>query len=40
MTHNAQYRLAARTDGLPKRSDWLYTEEPGKNTGKFVLAVS
>ena len=25
---NHQFRLAARPAGLPKRSDWNYTEEP------------
>ena len=28
MELNHQYRLAARPEGLPKRSDWNYTEEP------------
>ncbi len=25
---NHQFRLAARPSGLPKRTDWTYTEEP------------
>jgi hypothetical protein len=32
MTSNAQYRLAARPEGLPEPSDW-------ENTGKLVLAL-
>ena len=28
MTTNRQLRLAARPVGLPKRSDWSFTEEP------------
>jgi NADPH-dependent curcumin reductase CurA len=41
MTHNAQYRLAARPDGLPKRADWLYTEEPvgAPEDGEFLVRV-
>jgi NADPH-dependent curcumin reductase CurA len=30
---NHQFRLAARPQGLPKRSDWNYTEEPVKDPG-------
>jgi NADPH-dependent curcumin reductase CurA len=41
MTHNARYRLAARPDGLPKRSDWLYGEEPvgTPEDGEFLVRV-
>ena len=31
---NHQFRLAARPVGLPKRSDWNYTEEPVRERGK------
>jgi NADPH-dependent curcumin reductase CurA len=38
---NHQFRLAARPVGMPKRSDWNYTEElvrqPGK--GEFLVKV-
>jgi NADPH-dependent curcumin reductase len=36
---NHQLRLAARPSGLPKRSDWNYTEEPVRDpgTGEFVI---
>src|SRR6516165_8579614 len=30
---NHQFRLAARPVGLPKRSDWNYTEEPVRDPG-------
>jgi NADPH-dependent curcumin reductase CurA len=30
---NHQFRLAARPQGLPKRTDWNYTEEPVKDPG-------
>jgi NADPH-dependent curcumin reductase CurA len=30
---NHQFRLAARPVGLPKRSDWKYTEEPARDPG-------
>lgn len=33
MTANAQYRLAARPVGLPKPTDWQYTEEPVAEPG-------
>src|SRR5215470_3140801 len=36
---NHQFRLAARPSGLPKRSDWNYTEEPVRDpgAGQFVI---
>jgi len=36
---NHQFRLAARPSGLPKRSDWNYTEEPVRDPGpgQFVI---
>jgi NADPH-dependent curcumin reductase CurA len=36
---NHQFRLAARPSGLPKRSDWNYTEEPVRDPGpgQFVV---
>ena len=36
---NHQFRLAARPSGLPKRSDWNYTEEPVHDPapGQFVI---
>lgn len=36
---NHQFRLAARPKGLPKRSDWNYTEEPVRDPGpgQFVV---
>lgn len=36
---NHQFRLAARPSGLPKRSDWNYTEEPvgDPGAGQFVI---
>lgn len=36
---NHQFRLAARPQGLPKRSDWNYTEEPVKDPGPGELLV-
>ena len=38
---NAQYRLAARPVGLPKPSDWQYTEEPATQPqdGQFQVEV-
>ena len=30
---NHQFRLAARPIGMPKRSDWSYTEEPVREPG-------
>ncbi|ONI80050.1 NADP-dependent oxidoreductase [Actinosynnema sp. ALI-1.44] len=33
MTTNAQYRLAARPTGLPKPTDWQYTEQPAGQPG-------
>jgi NADPH-dependent curcumin reductase CurA len=39
---NRQVRLAARPSGLPKRSDWQFTEEavPEPGEGQLVVAVS
>ncbi len=31
---NHQFRLAARPVGMPKRSDWSYTEEPVRGAGR------
>jgi NADPH-dependent curcumin reductase CurA len=41
MTTNHQFRLAARPVGLPKRTDWSYTEEPVRqpNDGEVLLKV-
>jgi hypothetical protein len=36
---NHQFRLAARPVGLPKRSDWNYTEEPVKDPGPGQVVV-
>jgi NADPH-dependent curcumin reductase CurA len=36
---NHQFRLAARPVGLPKRSDWSYTEEPVRDPGPGELLV-
>jgi NADPH-dependent curcumin reductase len=36
---NHQFRLAARPVGLPKRSDWSYTEEPVRDPAPGELAV-
>ncbi len=36
---NHQFRLAARPVGLPKRSDWTYTEEPVPELGAGELLV-
>ncbi len=36
---NHQFRLAARPVGLPKRSDWNYTEEPVKDPGPGEVLV-
>jgi len=36
---NHQFRLAARPVGLPKRSDWTYTEEPAPELGAGELLV-
>src|SRR6516165_10309314 len=36
---NHQFRLAARPVGLPKRSDWNYTEEPVRDPGDGELLV-
>ncbi len=36
---NHQFRLAARPVGLPKRSDWNYTEEPVREPGEGELLV-
>lgn len=41
MTINHQFRLAARPVGLPKRSDWDFTEEPVREpgAGEFLVKV-
>ena len=41
MPVNAQYRLAARPTGLPKDSDWQYTEDsaPSPGEGEFLVEV-
>ena len=36
---NHQFRLAARPVGLPKRSDWKYTEEPARDPGPGEVLV-
>src|SRR5581483_9842513 len=36
---NHQYRLAARPVGMPKRSDWNYTEEPVREPGEDEFLV-
>lgn len=36
---NHQFRLAARPSGLPKRSDWNYTEEPVRDPGPGEVVV-
>ncbi len=36
---NAQFRLAARPSGLPKPSDWSYTEEPVGTPGEGEILV-
>ena len=38
---NHQFRLAARPAGMPKRSDWKYTEEPVREPGlgEFLVKV-
>jgi NADPH-dependent curcumin reductase len=36
---NHQFRLAARPSGLPKRSDWNYTEEPVREPGPGEVLV-
>ena len=38
---NHQVRLAARPSGMPKRSDWNFTEEavPDAGEGQFVVQV-
>jgi NADPH-dependent curcumin reductase CurA len=36
---NHQFRLAARPVGLPKRSDWNYTEEPVRDPGPGELVI-
>src|SRR6201986_486998 len=36
---NHQFRLAARPEGLPKRSDFNYTEEPVRDPGSGQLLV-
>jgi NADPH-dependent curcumin reductase CurA len=36
---NHQFRLAARPVGLPKRSDWSYTEEPVREPGDNEVLV-
>jgi NADPH-dependent curcumin reductase CurA len=37
---NHQVRLAARPSGLPKRSDWSFTEEPAPSPGEGELVVT
>ena len=37
---NHQVRLAARPSGLPKRSDWSFTEEPAPSPGEGELVVA
>jgi NADPH-dependent curcumin reductase CurA len=41
MNTNHQYRLAARPSGLPKPTDWQYTEEPARepNDGEVLIKV-
>jgi len=36
---NHQFRLAARPVGLPKRTDWSYTEEPARSPGDHEVLV-
>ncbi|EQA47246.1 oxidoreductase, zinc-binding dehydrogenase family protein [Leptospira broomii serovar Hurstbridge str. 5399] len=38
---NHQYRLAARPVGLPKQTDWTYTEEPTRSPsdGEFLVKI-
>jgi len=36
---NHQFRLAARPIGMPKRSDWAYTEEPAREPGENEVLV-
>jgi len=36
---NHQFRLAARPVGMPKRSDWSYTEEPVRDPGEGEVLV-
>src|SRR5450432_2364411 len=36
---NHQFRLAARPVGLPKRTDWTYTEEPVADPGPGQLVI-
>lgn len=36
---NHQFRLAARPQGLPKRTDWKYTEEPVRDPGPGEVLV-
>jgi NADPH-dependent curcumin reductase CurA len=36
---NHQFRLAARPQGLPKRTDWTYTEEPVRDPGPGEVLV-
>src|ERR1700738_3302570 len=36
---NHQFRLAARPVGMPKRSDWTYTEEPVREPGDGEILV-
>jgi NADPH-dependent curcumin reductase CurA len=40
--NNRQVRLAARPVGLPKRSDWQFTDEkvPEPGDGTFVVQVT
>src|SRR5882672_6882385 len=36
---NHQFRLAARPEGLPKRSDWNYVEEPVNDPGPGQILI-
>src|SRR5438105_9858265 len=36
---NHQFRLAARPEGLPKRSDWKYVEEPVNDPGPGQILI-
>jgi NADPH-dependent curcumin reductase CurA len=36
---NHQFRLAARPEGLPKRSDWNYVEDPVKDPGPGQILI-
>src|ERR1700721_2216233 len=36
---NHKFELAARPVGIPKRTDWAYTEEPAREPGEGELLV-